>query len=227
LTPGAAGPRVTGWLHGTLATNDRLGTGKWQAGAATAAIAPQPWGLLGALVTYQHSFAGVDDRPTQNGLQTQPFVIYNLPQAFYLRSTATWNFDLQRGDYYIPLGLGGGKGWKLSSGTTINLFAEPQYAVAHDGIAPQWQLFMGLNFQFPLTPHGGTTAPATMKKPSVSPVTANAPSALARARESVRRVDATVAEHWSGIVEATRSVASRSPRRRPGRSLPSCATRAT
>jgi len=183
LTPGAAGPRVTGWLHGTLATNDRLGTGKWQAGAATAAIAPQPWGLLGALVTYQHS--------------------------------------------YIPFGLGGGKVWKLSSGTTINLFAEPQYAVAHDGIAPQWQLFMGLNFQFPLTPHGGTTAPATMKKPSVSPVTANAPSALARARESVRRVDATVAEHWSGIVEATRSVASRSPRRRPGRSLPSCATRAT
>jgi hypothetical protein len=47
------------------ATDDRLGTGKWQAGAAVAVIAPQAWGLLGGLLTYQHSFAGDDDRPTQ------------------------------------------------------------------------------------------------------------------------------------------------------------------
>jgi hypothetical protein len=40
------------------ATDDRLGTGKWQAGAAGVAIAPLSWGLLGGLVTYQHSFAG-------------------------------------------------------------------------------------------------------------------------------------------------------------------------
>jgi hypothetical protein len=40
------------------ATDNRLGTGKWQAGAAGVVIAPQPWGLIGGLVTYQHSFAG-------------------------------------------------------------------------------------------------------------------------------------------------------------------------
>jgi hypothetical protein len=50
------------------ATDDRLGTRKWQAGAAALAIAPQPWGLLGSLVTYQHSFAGDEDRLTQNTL---------------------------------------------------------------------------------------------------------------------------------------------------------------
>jgi hypothetical protein len=77
------------------ATDDRLGTGKWQAGAAGVVIAPQPWGLIGGLVTYQHSFAGEGSRPTQNNLQSQPFVIANLPEGVYLSSTATWNFDLQ------------------------------------------------------------------------------------------------------------------------------------
>src|SRR5262245_28621130 len=57
------------------ASKDVLGTDKWQAGAAAIAVAPQSWGLLGGLVTYQHSFAGDDDRLTQNGLQAQPFLI--------------------------------------------------------------------------------------------------------------------------------------------------------
>jgi hypothetical protein len=33
----------------------------------------------------------------------------------------------------------------LKNGATLNLFAEPQYTVARDGIAPQRQVFMGLN----------------------------------------------------------------------------------
>lgn len=132
------------------ASDDRLGTGRWQLGAAGVVIAPFSWGLLGGLVTYQHSVDSHDTRPTQNGLQTQPFVIYNLPQGFYLRSTATWNFDMQRGGYYIPLGLGAGKVWKFEGGTTLNLFAEPQVTVAHDGVAPKFQLFSGLNMQFPI-----------------------------------------------------------------------------
>jgi len=97
-----AGPQITI----RSATNEQLGTGKWQAGGAVFGVVPQPWGLLGGLVTYQHSFAGDGDRPTQNTLQTQPFVIVNLPAAFYVRSTATWNFDLERGFFSIPFGLG-------------------------------------------------------------------------------------------------------------------------
>jgi hypothetical protein len=34
-------------------------------------------------------------------------------------------------------------------GTTLNLFVEPQYTVAHHGVAPQWQIFTGFNLQFP------------------------------------------------------------------------------
>lgn len=132
------------------ATDDQLGTGKWQAGAAVLALAPQSWGLLGGLVTYQHSFAGDDDRATQSNLQAQPLIIYNLPQGFYLRTTGIWNFNLESGDYYIPVGLGAGKVWVLKGGTSLNLSVEPQYTVAHEGVAPKWQIFIGLTLQFPL-----------------------------------------------------------------------------
>jgi hypothetical protein len=132
------------------ATDDRLGTGEWQAGAVLLVTALQSWGLLGALVNYQHSFAGDDGRPTQSSLQAQPLIFYHLPQGFYLRSTGILNFDFERHTYYLPLRLGGGKVWKLPGGATFNLFVEPQYTVAHDGVAPQWQILTGLNLQFPL-----------------------------------------------------------------------------
>ncbi|HVU07360.1 MAG TPA: hypothetical protein VHG89_02320 [Verrucomicrobiae bacterium] len=140
------GPQITL----PTATDDRLGTGKLQAGAAVLAIAPQSWGLVGGLVTWQHSIAGEGSRPVQNNLQMQPFLIYNLPKGFYARSTALWNFNLQTDDYYIPVGAGAGKVWQLKNGMTVNFFVEPQYTLFHDGVAPRWQIFMGLNFQFPL-----------------------------------------------------------------------------
>jgi hypothetical protein len=49
------------------------------------------------------------------------------------------------------LGLGAGKIWKTEIGTTLNLFVEPQGTVAHEGVSPKLQVFMGLNMQFPLT----------------------------------------------------------------------------
>ncbi len=133
------------------ASKDETGAGKWQIGAAGVIMAPQFWGLLGALVTYQHDFAGDSDRPTQNLATAQPFAIWNLPAGFYLRSTGIMMFNWQTGDYNVPLGAGVGKVWKLEGGTTINLFGEPQWTVAHVGdYTPNFQTFVGLNFQFPL-----------------------------------------------------------------------------
>jgi hypothetical protein len=57
---------------------------------------------------------------------------------------------LQRGDFYMLLGVGVGKVWKTVDASTLNLFAELQWTVAHEGIAPKVQVFMGLNMQFPL-----------------------------------------------------------------------------
>lgn len=142
------GPQLTA----PTASKDETGTGKWQAGLAGLAMAPQKWGMIGGLLTWQTSFAGDSDRPNQNNLQAQPFFIYNFPEGWYARSTATWNFNLRGGgDYYIPIGVGAGKIWKDGK-TTLNLFAEPQWTVAHsgNGVVPNFQLFFGLNLQFPL-----------------------------------------------------------------------------
>ena len=62
-----------------------------------------------------------------------------------------WSFDIEQSHYVIPIGAGAGKVWILKSGTTVNLFAEPQFSVAHDGVGqPKFQVFVGLNPQFPI-----------------------------------------------------------------------------
>jgi len=133
------------------ASKDETGTGKWQLGAAGVLIYPQAWGMLGALITYQHDIAGDDDRATQNLATIQPLILYNFSYGVYLRSTAIINLDWETGRYYVPLGLGAGKVWNLQGGTTINGFIEPQWTVAHEGAGePEYQTFVGLNFQFPL-----------------------------------------------------------------------------
>ncbi|MBO9668142.1 MAG: hypothetical protein J7501_15175 [Bdellovibrio sp.] len=133
------------------ASEDATGAGKMQLGAAGVLMSPHTWGLLGALITYQHDVAGDSDRPTQNIATAQPFFIYNLCKAYYVRSAGIWYFNWETGDYYIPIGFGAGKVWKTDGGTTINAFVEPQWTVAHEGIyVPNYQTFVGLNFQFPL-----------------------------------------------------------------------------
>lgn len=133
------------------ASETLTGTGKWQAGVAVVGIAPRKWGLAGVLLTWQHSFAGDGTRSSQNNLVAEPLVIYNLPNGYYLRSTASWSFDLEKSNYSIPLGAGFGKVWLVRGGTSINLFAEPQWTVAWNGVGqPQFQVFGGVNLQFPL-----------------------------------------------------------------------------
>jgi len=132
------------------ATEEATGTGKWQAGAAAASIETETWGLFGALVAYQHSFAGESGRPRQSVLQAQPFITVNLPAAFYLRTTAVWTFDLEQRTHVIPVGIGVGKVWLFRGGTTLNTYVEPQLTVAHEGVVPAWQIFAGVNCQFPV-----------------------------------------------------------------------------
>jgi hypothetical protein len=130
------------------ATDRFTGAGRWQAGAAGAAVAPQSWGLLGGLVTYQHSFADNFGRDPTSLLTAQPIVFYNLPQGFHLRSSGVWNFDFQNDLGYIPVRLGAGKVMRVGN-VTVNAFVEPQYTVFKYGEqVPHWQIYAGLNFQF-------------------------------------------------------------------------------
>jgi hypothetical protein len=139
----AAGPIVV------LPTGSRAhGSGAWQLGAAGVVIAPQPWGLLGGLATYQHSLDDTYSRVPVSLLTFQPVVNINLPHKFYIRSSAIWTFNLEGDGSYIPIGLGLGRVFDLGGGTTMNAFIEPQYTVWHDGPgAPRWQIFAGVNFQ--------------------------------------------------------------------------------
>lgn len=138
------GPQITA----PTADQDELGTGKWQAGLAAIAIDSSPRGLLGALVQYQSSFAGDHDREHVETATVQPFIIHNLAKGWYLRSTATWTFDLKNDTHYIPLGLGGGKVWK-SGDNILNAFIEPQWTVERKGDGlPQFTLFAGINVTF-------------------------------------------------------------------------------
>ncbi|MBS0560855.1 MAG: hypothetical protein JSR21_12440 [Proteobacteria bacterium] len=141
-------------LVAPTATSTSTGAGKWQAGGAVFVVAEHSWGLTAGLLTYQHSFAGAADRPTAQSLTAQPILTYNLPGAFYLRSTGIWSFNL--GDdpgghtTVIPIGFGIGKVWTLGR-TTLNLFLEPQYSVIRSGVGvPVWQVFGGFNLQVAL-----------------------------------------------------------------------------
>ncbi len=130
------------------ASRDELGTGKWQAGLAAVAIDAKPARLLGALVQYQQSFAGDSDRRDVASATFQPIGIFNLPHGWYVRSSGIWTFDVKRGGYYIPVGLGGGKVFSLGD-TIANVFVEPQWTVAHKGEGvPQFSVFAGINFTF-------------------------------------------------------------------------------
>ena len=131
------------------ATDENLGSGKWQAGAALIVfqvVSPQL--QIGGLVTWQTSFAGDSDRSETNLMATQLFGIWQLGTGYYLRSTGIMAFNLKSGDYNVPFGIGVGKVLKLEK-VVFNIFAEPQFTVLHNGAGqPEIQLFFGMNTQF-------------------------------------------------------------------------------
>jgi hypothetical protein len=141
----AAGPL----LVFPTATGDALGQGKWQAGGAVVAIHPLPGGsLLGALVTYQTSFAGDSGRPGTSILAAQPIVTLSMGGGYYFRSAATWVFDFNNDRALVPIGMGLGRVFK-GLGGVVNAFIEPQFTVYARGQAqPAIQIFTGLNLQW-------------------------------------------------------------------------------
>lgn len=138
------GPTITA----PTGTNN-LGSGKWQAGiSALAFFAKSHVVQIGSLLQWQTSFAGDEDRPDVNLLIPQVFFIWQLGGGIYARSTGIWTFNLNSGDYSVPLGLGLGKVVKAGK-VVFNLFAEPQFTVLADGVGqPKFQTFVGFNTQF-------------------------------------------------------------------------------
>jgi len=134
-----------------VASHKDIGAGKWQAGVAGVVSTKSSFGLIAAVITYQHSFSGYgSDRPEVNLVTVQPLVFYNLKKHYYLRSSGFWN--LNYGDHVsqIPVGFGAGKVWSPGKRHCDNFYLEPQYSVYHTGTgAPIWQIVSGLVFTFP------------------------------------------------------------------------------
>jgi hypothetical protein len=92
------------------ATNSALGQGKRQAGAAFVAMHSMPGvSLKGSLITWQHSFAGNEDRPGAHVATVQPIGVFAIGGSYCVRSTAVMVFDFENNRYLLPLGLGFGK----------------------------------------------------------------------------------------------------------------------
>lgn len=135
-------------LAAPSATDQLLGSGKWQGGLAFVAFfAKSPVFQYGGLVTWQASFAGDMDRSSTNLAAIQPFYFWQLGNGTYLRGAPIWVFDIQNEALHMPLALGIGKVVPVGR-TVFNLFIEPQYSVVHKGTQPQFQLFSGINLQF-------------------------------------------------------------------------------
>jgi hypothetical protein len=131
------------------ATNSALGSGKWQGGVAAVAILPlSPGSIWGVLATWQHSFAGNQDRSKTQVSTLQPFATYSIGGGYYIRSSGVMVFDFQNNRYIVPFGAGFGKAVRVGNGL-VNAFVEPQFTVYHKGVGqPSFQLYAGIKWQW-------------------------------------------------------------------------------
>ena len=131
------------------ATDNALGTDQWSLGGAVVFFdARSKVVQWGGLVTYQHKVGGSNRVADINTLAVQPFGFVQLGKGYYLRAAPIAVFNLESGDFHIPIGIGVGKVVKLGN-TVLNLFFEPQFTVANSGPAqPLVQIYAGVNMQF-------------------------------------------------------------------------------
>lgn len=131
------------------ATDETLGTGKNTLGIAAVAFAvPNPKIQVGGLVIWRTDVGGDTARADVNLLAIQPFYFWQLGKGLYFRGAPIMPFNLQSGNYHVPLGLGMGKVVKIE-GVVFNFFIEPQPSILSSGTGePNFQVFGGLNMQF-------------------------------------------------------------------------------
>lgn len=139
------GPQITLPTAG----NDKLGSQKYSAGLMNILFnAESATFQYGYLLTWQHSFAGEDDRETVNSAVLQPIAFYQLGGGNYVRAAPIWTYNIENDSYNVPIGVGFGHIFKRKK-MVYNVFVEPQFSVANrgEGQAKQ-QVYMAVNIQF-------------------------------------------------------------------------------
>ena len=139
-------------LQAKTATDPRLGTGKWSAGAGGVVFfAVKPF-TYGALLNNIWSFAGDSDRANVNLMTLQPFINYNMKDGWYLTSSPvmTANWEATSGNRFtIPLGGGFGRVFKIGDQPISAYIQAFGYADKPEG-GPDWSLRTQWTFLFPI-----------------------------------------------------------------------------
>lgn len=133
------------------ATDERLGSGKWSAGATAVILSqPKPWSI-GLLIRHLWSFAGDSNRADVEQLLMQPFANYNFGGGWFLFSdpTITANWSAASGQRWtLPLGAGFGRLFSLGS-QPINMRLGAFGNVVRPDSAPKWTLRFTVQLLFP------------------------------------------------------------------------------
>jgi hypothetical protein len=121
------------------ASDEALGSEKWQAGPATVVIANKDNLQYGFLQQWFLSFAGEDNRKDINLLALQPFTNYNLGEGWGVgNSDMSFNYDFEGGRWSsLPLGLRVSKLVDFGS-RPMRTYIDVEYNFADDAIAPEW-----------------------------------------------------------------------------------------
>lgn len=140
---------VGGALGIPIATDDSLGSGKWQAGPAVRLGHQFGAWRLGLLATNRWSFAGESDRAEVNQLLMRGLIRRTLGAKWFFISapivTANWNAASgQR--WLLPLGGGIGRHFEFVPRLNVSLQAYAN-VVKPDG-APDWVARIGFTFPF-------------------------------------------------------------------------------
>ncbi len=124
------------------ATDDRLGAGKWQAGAVAVALTITGHWVIGALAQNTWSFAGDEDRADVNFFFAQYFINYNIKNGWYLTSQPiiTANWEAESGEQWtVPFGGGFGKVQRIGK-IPVDFQTQAFYNVVKPEFGADWQL---------------------------------------------------------------------------------------
>jgi hypothetical protein len=132
------------------ATDEKLGSGKWSAGASAVLLTQRKHWLTGFILLNIWSFAGADDRPEVNRMQIDPLVRYHLGKRWMFVSSPTISADWTAPEgerWLVPVGGGIGRIW-LMAGYGWSFEVQAFYNVIHPDTYPFPDWSMRFQVQF-------------------------------------------------------------------------------
>jgi hypothetical protein len=130
---------------------NELGSGKWSIGpTAVIGYVLNTW-VAGVLGNELWSVSHYNDRPPVRLMQLQPFIYYNLPNAWYIATspviTANWKAGISD-RWTVPVGGGLGKVFRISK-QAIKAEFQGFDAVVSPQTGPDWSIRLQFQFLFP------------------------------------------------------------------------------